>query len=103
MAHEKKLSSRYVLTSIAVALSVAGQAQVITTVAGGGFNTANGISATTALVSAPQGIAVDASGNIFYWDTNVNGVRKVDTSGVVNTVAGNGKQALAFVGSIGDG
>src|SRR5438132_11768577 len=66
------------------------QGQVISTVAGGGFNLANGVAATAANVGATQGIAVDGSGNIFFWDAVAMGVRKVNSSGIINTVAGNG-------------
>ncbi len=78
------------------------RAQVITTIAGGGFNTGNGVLATSALVTATQGVAVDGSGNVYFWDGS-NVLRKVDTNGIINTVAGNGTQQFYFLGSIGDG
>jgi sugar lactone lactonase YvrE len=88
---------------IAIGVPILCHAQLITTVAGGGFNPANGVAATSAGISATQGIAVDASGNFFYWDANKFGVREVTAAGIINTVAGNGTQSLAIAGSIGDG
>ena len=39
----------------------------------------------------PRGLAVDAEGNVYVADTTRNRVRKVATSGVITTVAGNGR------------
>jgi len=64
---------------------------IISTVAGNGtigFN-GDGITATSAWVGVPTGIAVDASGNLYISDRNIGRVRKV-TNGVITTVAGNG-------------
>lgn len=72
----------------------------ITTVAGngtGGF-LGDGGPAAQALLNYPTGVCTDAAGNLYINDlTNVR-VRKVDTSGIITTVAGNGVQA-----STGDG
>lgn len=87
----------------ALTIHLACQGQVISTVAGGGFNLANGVAATAANVGATQGIAVDGSGNIFFWDAVAMGVRKVNPSGIINTVAGNGSLGYYLLGSIGDG
>ncbi len=65
----------------------------ITTVAGSGICctfTGDGGSATSARIGTPYGLAVDSSGNLFISDTSNNVVRKVDASGVITTVAGNG-------------
>ena len=65
---------------------------VITTVAGtgtGGYSGDTG-QATAAQIRTPQGIALDSSGNLYIADTTNNRIRKVDTSGVITTVAGNG-------------
>jgi sugar lactone lactonase YvrE len=64
----------------------------ITTVAGVGqlgYN-GEGIKATTAAMGFPRGLAVDAAGDFWYSDPGNNRVRMVNTSGIVNTVAGNG-------------
>jgi sugar lactone lactonase YvrE len=51
----------------------------------------DGHAANAALLNAPQGIAVDSSGNLFIADTNNARVRRVDgASATIQTVAGNG-------------
>ncbi|HXB12827.1 MAG TPA: T9SS type A sorting domain-containing protein [Bacteroidia bacterium] len=65
---------------------------IISTVAGNGGNGYNGdgISATTAELSGPTGVAVDSHGNIFISDVFNQRVRKVNASGIISTVAGTG-------------
>ena len=73
----------------------------ISTIAGtlgsAGFG-GDGHAATLALLSAPQGFAFDASGDLYIADTGNNRIREVDSSGNINTVAGNG-----ISGFFGDG
>ncbi len=47
--------------------------------------------ATLAVLNRPQGLAVDAAGNIYVADYGNHRVRKIDTTGNINTIAGNGK------------
>src|ERR1051326_2949692 len=54
-----------------------------------GYN-GDGIAATQAEISFPQGLTVDAAGNLYFSDEGNNRVRKVDPQGIINTVAGNG-------------
>ena len=54
-----------------------------------GYN-GDGIAATQAEISFPQGLVVDAAGNLYFSDSGNNRVRKVDQQGIINTVAGNG-------------
>ena len=74
---------------------------IITTVAGNGsvgYN-GDGISATTANVSYPWGIAVNAAGDLFIAEHAHNRIRKVAAStGLISTYAGTGAS-----GSSGDG
>ncbi|NDC40531.1 MAG: hypothetical protein EBZ77_03125, partial [Chitinophagia bacterium] len=65
---------------------------IITTVAGTGgvFYSGNGGPATAATIWDPQGVAVDSIGNIYIADYGNNRVRKVDTFGIINTIAGGG-------------
>jgi sugar lactone lactonase YvrE len=75
-------------------------AQIISTVAGNGTQGYNGDGgdATDASLFAPQGIAIDTLGNMYIADTWNSVIRKVSTSGVMSTIAGNGN-----AGYTGDG
>ncbi len=52
-----------------------------------GYNDATGVNA---LFNNPQGVAVDANGNVFVADTYNGYIRKVTPSGVTTTIAGDG-------------
>jgi sugar lactone lactonase YvrE len=77
---------------------------IITTVAGNGAGGYAGDSgpATSAELNHPTGVAYDSSGNLYIADFSNLRVRKVDTNGVITTVAGNGQADTAGVG-LGDG
>lgn len=63
---------------------------VVTTLAGnGGTAFTNGIG-TAATFNRPYGISADTSGNLYVADQFNHRIRKIDTNGVVTTVAGNG-------------
>ncbi len=57
--------------------------------AGGGFG-GDGYSATAALLYSPRCLATDNIGNLYIGDVNNYRIRKVDTNGIINTIAGNG-------------
>ncbi len=69
-------------------------AGVIGTVTGTGSNGYSGDGGPAAGAAGdPVGMAVDAAGNLYFADANAQRVRKIDTSGNITTVAGNGKYA----------
>jgi uncharacterized protein (TIGR03437 family) len=82
---------------------------IITTVAGNGVGdfSGDGGPATSASLSFPSGVVVDASGNLFIADTDNNRIRKVSASGIITTVAGNGAggagSSILYGGCSGDG
>jgi sugar lactone lactonase YvrE len=75
---------------------------VITTVAGNGVQGYGGDGglATSAELNYPAGLAFDASGNLYIADNGNNRIRKVDTRGVIATVAGNGTQGYGGDGGL---
>ena len=46
--------------------------------------------ATSAKVSVPQNVLVDGSGHLYFAELYGQRIRKVDTAGIITTVAGNG-------------
>jgi sugar lactone lactonase YvrE len=76
---------------------------IITTVAGNGTNAfaGDGGPATNASFYSPFGVALDADGNLYIADANNNRVRKVDTNGIITTVAGNGGAGYSGDGGAG--
>jgi RHS repeat-associated protein len=74
---------------------------IITTVAGVGTTdgySGDGGPATQALLNFPQDVAIDAQGNLYIADSNNLRIRKVDTNGIITTVAGG-----RYSGPLGDG
>ena len=75
--------------------------RTVVTVAGTGTSGSTGDNglATSALLSAPQGVFLDTAGNIYIADTNNHKIRKVTAAtGIITTVAGTG-----IAGYSGDG
>jgi uncharacterized protein (TIGR03437 family) len=64
-------------------------AYTIQTVAGSSYM-GDGGPATAAQIGSIQGVAVDGKGNLYLSDTDNSRVRKVDTAGIITTIAGNG-------------
>jgi len=71
----------------------------ISTLAGNGryAYAGDGGPATNASLAFPNGVAVDAAGNVYIADTRNARVRKVSPNGIISTLAGNGS-VFPFVG-----
>jgi hypothetical protein len=74
---------------------------IISTVAGAGSAgfSGDGGPATSANLAGPFGVALDAAGNLFIGDSLNNRIRKVDGSGIISTLAGNGSYSFGGDGS----
>ena len=71
---------------------------IISTVAGSSSAanfSGDGGPATSATLSVPYGVTVDAAGNIYIADTGNGRIRKVNTAGIISTVAGSGNGSAA--------
>jgi len=76
------------------------QSYIINTFAGNGYGatgntgsggyTGDGGQATGAELNNPAGVSLDDSGNVYIADTWNNVIRKVNTRGIISTIAGNG-------------
>ncbi len=77
-------------------------AGIISTVAGNGTAgySGDGGAGFNAQLNHPESVAVDATGNLFIADYSNNRVRKVAPSGIINTVAGNGKEGYSGDGGV---
>ncbi|MDX9691885.1 MAG: Ig-like domain-containing protein, partial [Acholeplasmataceae bacterium] len=60
----------------------------------------NDVDAKTVGIAPYQDLQIDKIGNIYFAQTKDNIVRKIDTNGIITTIAGNGKQA--YLGDGGD-
>src|SRR5579883_300376 len=82
--------SRYLLVLLTFTASISfAQSYCLSTVAGTN-RLRDGKPANTVPIRYPYGIAQDSAGNIYFADNDDNRVRKVDTNGIITTVAGNG-------------
>lgn len=83
-----------------VLLSQSVSAQIISTIAGTGFAGygGDGGPATSALLDSPTALSFDGAGNLFISDQFNNRIRRVATSGIITSIAGNGT-----IGYSGDG
>ncbi|MDA2930164.1 hypothetical protein MYX84_09490 [Acidobacteria bacterium AH-259-O06] len=70
---------------------------IITRVVGVGQRgfSGDGGPAVEAKIAAPHDMVFDWEGNLYFTDSYNHSVRKVDTNGVITTVAGTGKRAAA--------
>ena len=82
-------------------LTFSAHAQIISRVAGTGTNgyTGDGVSATTSGLNNPGKAVVDATGNVYIADKANHLIRKVNTAGIISTIAG----TVGSMGFSGDG
>jgi sugar lactone lactonase YvrE len=79
---------------------------IISLVAGDGNNNGpirsqgDGGLAVNAAINEPGGIAFDAQGNVYIADTSNARVRKVDTNGIITTVAGPGQLGVDYYNAV---
>jgi len=69
--------------------------RIVTTIAGSGTAGFLDATGTNAMFNWPNGLAIDMFGNLLIADTGNFRVRKITTSGVVTTIAGDGTQGIS--------
>ena len=96
----RRSCSALILAALAAAVAGAQPADnwIIRTIAGGIAPNGDRGAAVRAQLNIPYGLALDGAGNLYIADVFNSRVRKVDTAGVITTVAGTG-----ISGSSGDG
>src|SRR5260370_23033773 len=72
------------------------RADKVVLIAGGG-TAGDGAQATAAKVLMPFGMAFDGSGNLYLVEFIGQRVRRIDSKGIISTVAGTGEQRAAGV------
>jgi NHL repeat len=77
----------YFADTINSKIKKATQSGVVTTIAGSTAGDSDG-NATSAKFYEPQGLAIDAAGNIYVADTGNHKIKKIATDGKVTTIAG---------------
>ena len=82
----------YRLVLLLLCIPFFGNGQVITTIAGTGVAgfSPDGSVATASPINYARDVIVDPAGNVYFTDCNNNRVRKINTSGILSTIAGNG-------------
>ncbi len=99
------LGNLYIADQILPRIRKINAAGTITTVAGdgtAGFG-GDGGPATSANLSNPQYVAVDAVGNLYIADSGNNRIRKVNEAGIITTIAGNGTAGFGGDGGLATG
>jgi uncharacterized protein (TIGR03437 family) len=70
---------------------------ILETIAGTGVTgfAGDGGLATVALINFPSSPQYDASGNLYFFDSGNYRIRRIDTKGIITTIAGDGQYAVA--------
>ena len=77
-----------------------GQVGIISTIAGGGTRDCDTCMATSARLSTPVGILIDSYGSIYFCEQLSCLVRKLDTNGLLTTIAGDWRSRYAGDGGV---
>jgi sugar lactone lactonase YvrE len=78
---------------------VAPDGTMTTVIGDGSFGSkGDGGPASKAQVNDPQGVAIDAAGNLYVSEYGANRIRRIDPAGVVTTIAGTGRDGTAGMG-----
>ena len=87
----------YVADNVNARIRMINTSGIISTVAGTGEKGFSGDDgpATSAALDIPNDVTVDGAGNLFIADLLNDRIRKVDTNGIITTVAGNGVDSFA--------
>ena len=91
----------YIVDVDAEVIRYVGTDGIISTVAGNGSRgyAGDNSSATAAQLNSPTRARLDSAGNLYFCDTNNHVIRKVDTNGIITTIAGTG--AVGYSGDNG--
>jgi hypothetical protein len=92
LAYDPTTRDLYIADTDACEVLVLSSSGILSVVAGNGTcgYSGDGGQATQAELDQPHGLAIGPSGNLYIADTDNCVIRKVDSSGVITTVAGNG-------------
>ena len=88
----------YISDKVNSRIRMVNTAGIITSIAGtlsGNGYSGDGGPATAAQVNIPNGLTVDAVGNLYIADYFNNRIRQINTAGIINTVAGNGNAGFS--------
>jgi sugar lactone lactonase YvrE len=88
---------KLLLAFIIILFGLQGNAQIITTIAGTGTQgySGDGGQATNAEFYRPAGICFDAVGNYYIADEENSVIRKILSTGIISTIAGNGTEGYS--------
>lgn len=96
--HKRTCAILFLLNAI-LAPAVSAQSYIISTIAGTD-TLRDGGPATASLLRHPEGVALDAAGNVYIADSWGNRVRKVTPVGMITTVAGTGRAGYSGDGDL---